>query len=56
MILASKADKIAPTKVQGTVNNLQKEINPLMDVKFLPFSSEKKIYSEDVWTYIENYI
>lgn len=56
MIIANKADKIAPTKVQGTVENLQKEINPLMDAKMLPFSSEKKVYSENVWEYIENYI
>ena len=56
MIIANKADKIAPTKVQGTVDGLQKEINPLMDAKTLPFSSEKKVYTEDVWNYIEDYI
>ena len=56
LILANKADKIAPTKVIDTCNNLQKEINPLMDAKMLPFSSEKKIYMEDVWEYIEKFI
>ena len=56
LILANKADKIAPTKVENTVKTLQKELNPLMDVTFLPFSSEKKIYKDDVWEIIEKYI
>lgn len=56
IILANKADKIAPTKVLDTTKNLQKELNPLMDNTFLPFSSEKKIYLEDVWDIIEEYI
>ena len=54
LILANKADKLAPTKVEGTVQNLQNELNPLKDLKFLPFSSEKKIYQEAVWKEIEN--
>ena len=56
LIIANKADKIAPTKVIDTCKNLQKEINPLMDAKMLPFSSEKKIYTESVWDYIENFL
>lgn len=56
IIIANKADKIAPTKVLDTTSALQKEINPLMDVTMLPFSSEKKIFSDDVWNIIENYI
>ncbi len=56
LILANKADKIAPTKVENTVKTLQKELNPLMDNPFLPFSSEKKVYSEDIWNFIQNYI
>ncbi len=56
IILANKADKIAPTKVLDTVKNLQKEINPLGDATMLPFSSEKKIYSDDVWKKIEEKI
>ena len=35
LILANKADKIAPTKVQDTTLALQKLINPLMDKDFL---------------------
>ena len=56
LILANKADKIAPTKVIDTCNKLQKEINPLMDAMMLPFSSEKKIYTEGVWDYIHNFL
>ena len=55
-ILANKADKIAPTKVDATVKKLQNELNPLKDLKFLPFSSEKKIYSEAVWNEIQLHI
>ena len=56
LILTNKADKIAPTKVNSTCQELQKQLNPLMDATFLPFSSEKKIYSDKVWEQIENYI
>ena len=53
IILANKADKIAPTKVEKTVKDLQKLLNPIGDATMLPFSSEKKIYSEEVWKIIE---
>lgn len=56
IIIANKADKIAPTKVLDTVTSLQKEINPLMDATILPFSSEKKVFVDDVWKVIEEYI
>ena len=56
LVLANKADKIAPTKVKAEVIKLQNELNPLKDLKFLPFSSEKKIYNESIWQLIENYI
>ena len=56
MIIANKADKIAPTKVLNTVSSLQKELNPLMDATMLPFSSEKKVFYEDVWKIIEEYM
>ena len=35
LILANKADKIAPTKVITTCRALQKELNPLMDATLL---------------------
>ena len=56
LILANKADKIASTKVIPTCESLQKELNPLMDSNMLPFSSEKKIYSDDVWKIIEKVV
>ena len=56
ILIANKADKIAPTKVMNQAKTLQKEINPLLDATMLPFSSEKKIYKEDVWNEIEKYI
>lgn len=56
IILANKADKIAPTKVEGTVKELQKKINPIGDSTMLPFSAENKIYTEDVWDIIDEYI
>ena len=44
IILANKADKIAPSKVDETVKNLQKILNPIGDIPTYPFSSERKIY------------
>lgn len=56
IIVCSKADKIAVTKVNGQVQNLRSILNPLKDFTFLPFSAERKIYTEDVLQDIENYI
>lgn len=56
MILANKADKIAKTKVNDTAKNIQKQLNPIGDIPTLPFSSENKIYSDDVWKIIEEHI
>ena len=56
LILANKADKIAITKVADAVKILQKDLNPIGDITTLPFSSERKIYKEDVWDFIQDYI
>lgn len=56
LILTNKADKIAITKVQDEVKSIQKALNPIGDITTLPFSAERKIYSDDVWKFIENYI
>ncbi len=56
IILANKADKIAITKVDSATKNLQKELNPIGDIPTYPFSSERKIYSEEIWNLIEKYI
>ena len=56
IILANKADKIAITKVDNIVKDLQKQLNPIGDITTLPFSSERKIYKDDVWKIIDEYI
>lgn len=56
IIVANKADKIAVTKVDKQVSSLQDILNPLKDLTFLPFSSERKIYSDEVWKKIEQAI
>lgn len=56
MILTNKADKIAITKVEGEVKKIQKELNPIGDVPTFAFSSERKIYKDQVWKEIEKYI
>ena len=56
IIITSKADKIAVTKVDKQVEDLQNELNPLKDLKFIPFSTERKIYTEKVWDEIEKYL
>lgn len=56
LVLCNKADKIAITKVDKQVEDLQKALNPLKDLTFLPFSSERKIYTEKVWEEIEKYM
>lgn len=56
LVLANKADKLAPTKVEAAVVDLQISLNPLKDLTFMPFSSEKKVYTEKTWEFIERYI
>lgn len=52
MVLANKADKIAVTKVADYVEDLKKEFGMSFSI-LLPFSSERKIYSDAVWEEIE---
>ena len=54
MVIASKADKIAVTKVNDAVDSIQSVLNPIKDFTFLPFSTERKIYTENVWNAIED--
>ena len=54
IIIANKADKIAVTKVNEVVKYLQKKLNPIGDIPIFAFSSERKIYQDDVWDFIEN--
>ena len=54
IILANKADKIAKTKVDDEVKKIQQELNPIGDIPTFAFSSERKVYSDEVWNEIEN--
>ena len=56
LIIANKADKIAPTKVPNYVEDLRKSLQANENDIILPFSSEKKIYTENVWNEIEKLI
>lgn len=55
IVIANKADKIAPTKVTSYVENLRKLLEANDDDIILPFSSEKKIYTEDVWNILNKF-
>jgi GTP-binding protein len=56
LVIANKADKIAITKVDSVLQDLQQDLNPLKDLTFLPYSSERRIYSDNVWNYLEKFI
>ena len=56
IVLLTKADKIAVTKVDNQVSNLQEQLNPLKDITFLPFSSERKVYKDAVLNKLDEYL
>jgi len=56
IVIANKADKIAPTKVTSYVEDLRNHLQANNDDIILPFSSEKKIYTDTVWNELEKYI
>lgn len=56
LVIANKADKIAITKVDSVLQYLQQDLNPLKDLTFLPYSSERRIYSDNVWSYLEKFM
>ena len=56
IVLANKSDKIAITKVDSYVEDLKKSIEANEKDIVLPFSSERKIYTDTVWNEIEKYI
>lgn len=55
VVLCNKADKLAPTKVQTYVDNIKQQLG-ISYSPIYPFSSEKKIYMNDVWQKIEEYV
>ena len=56
IILANKADKIAITKVNEAVKSLHKILNPIGDIPSFAFSSERKIYMDNIWNEIKKYV
>ena len=55
MVITNKADKIAITKVEGEVERI-KEILGISFSTIIPFSSERKIYTEETWKEIEKFL
>lgn len=56
MVIANKADKIAKTKVDQYVEDIKQELDIPEDVMILPFSSERKTYTDQVWKYLDSVI
>ena len=56
IVIANKADKIAPTKVDSYVQDLRNSLEANESDIILPFSSEKKIYTDAVWNILDPYI
>ena len=55
IVVTNKADKIAITKVADEVKRI-KEFLGISYSTILPFSAERKIYTEDIWKEIEKII
>ena len=55
VVIANKADKVSPTKVDASVEELKGYLED-DNIHLFPFSSERKIYSDAVWNEIEKYI
>ncbi len=55
MILTNKADKIAITKVDAEVEIIKNTLG-ISYSTILPFSAERKIYTQKVWEEIEKYV
>ena len=55
IVLTNKADKIAITKVDAEVERIKQTLG-ISYSTILPFSSERKIYIDNVWKEIEKFI
>jgi GTP-binding protein len=55
IVITNKADKIAVTKVEAEVQRI-KEILGISYSTIIPFSSERKIYTDKTWSEIEKYL
>ena len=55
IVVTNKADKIAVTKVDTAVEEIKKYLG-LSYTTILPFSAERKIYTDRVWVELEKYL
>ncbi len=55
IIIANKADKIAITKVDSEIQKIKNDLGISFST-LIPFSSERKIYTEQAWKEIEKFI
>ena len=55
IIVTNKADKIAVTKVDSEVNKIKEDLG-ISYSTIIPFSSERKIYTENAWKEIEKFL
>lgn len=55
IVVTNKADKIAVTKVDAAVEEIKKYLG-LSYTTILPFSAERKIYTDKVWEELEKYL
>lgn len=55
MIIANKADKIAVTKVDNEISKI-KDFLGLSFTTLIPFSAERKIYTDNAWKEIEKFL
>lgn len=53
LIIATKADKIAVTKVESYLANIRNCLQVPEDILILPSSSERKIYQDEIWQQLE---
>lgn len=56
LLIASKADKIPITKIDSYLDVIREELDIPNETLLIPFSSEKKIYKDDVWKVLEFYL
>ena len=55
ILVANKADKIAVSKVDFEIQKLKEQLG-ISFTPLLPFSAERKIYTDNVWNTVEDFL
>ena len=55
ILICNKADKIAPTKVDTEVSRIKEYLN-LSFSTVIPFSAERRIYTDEAWKKIDEFL